>query len=185
MICKTRNRPGTHRVLANQGRVPCNGARKQFRRLSTRIRERQEIIWLLVSALYRTRLLMTTNSLLHPKLAENPVLRNVSLSLIPPPLDSSLRLRRRCLLRGRNLSLFRMLRRWGAGEKLTGEKIGREKGGSISRSRPSLPSFFPFVFLFALTAYDLTCPHQLNTWNRLKKPILNQQAKYVKLSLFM
>ena len=67
---------------------------------------------------------------------------------------------------------------WGAGKNLgrwrniDEEKIGREKGGkapAFSRSRPSLPSFFRLVFLFALAAYDLTC-------SPLSKRL--EQAKY-------
>ena len=42
----------------------------------------------------------------------------------------------------------------GSGRKIDEGKIRREKGG-LSRFRPSLPSFFPLVFLFGLAAYDL------------------------------
>ena len=41
-------------------------------------------------------------------------------------------------------SLFQAFRWWGAGEKLVGRGL-------------ILPSLFSFEFLFALTAYDLTC----------------------------
>ena len=73
----------------------------------------------------------------------------------------------------------------GSGRKIDGGKNRAGKGREHFTLPPQSPPVFPFVFLFALAAYDLTCPHHLNAWNRLKKPILNQQAKYVKLSLFM
>ena len=44
-----------------------------------------------VNTLYRTRLLMSTNKLLHLKLAGSPVPWNVSLSMIPPPLGFQLK----------------------------------------------------------------------------------------------
>ena len=59
-----------------------------------------------------------------------------------------------------------------AGEKLTREKIGREKVFSLP---PQSPLFFPLVFLFALAAYDLTC-------SLLSKRV-EQAAGYVKFLL--
>ena len=45
----------------------------------------------------------------------------------------------------------------GVDEKLTRGKIGQEKGGVFSLLPQSPLIFFPLLFLFALSTYDLTC----------------------------